>query len=124
MEAIHSSRYLPSNPEFLLEYSDAVPSEESDDDFDGYVHDTINDDNDIYNEEASLHTTSTGTLFTTCSTPPTETPETPVTPVLQGLQPLQVKSHLNVTKLVIPPKTQTNNIITSHFHLTRQQHYY
>ena len=80
MEAIHSSRYLPSNPEFLLEYFDAVPSDKSDDDFDGYVHDTINDD-DIYNEEASLHTTSTGTLFTTCSTPPTETP---VTPVLQG----------------------------------------
>ena len=33
---------LPADPEFLLEYMDGIPSEDSNDDFDGYVDNPVN----------------------------------------------------------------------------------
>ena len=35
-----SATYLPSDPNFLLGYMTGLPSDESDDDFDGYISDT------------------------------------------------------------------------------------
>ena len=32
---------LPADPEFLLEYMDGIPNEDSDDDFDGYVDNPV-----------------------------------------------------------------------------------
>ena len=32
-----TSQHLPADPKFLLEYMDSIPSEDSDDEFDGYV---------------------------------------------------------------------------------------
>ena len=36
-----NARRLPSDPEFLLEYMDGIPSDDSDDDFDGYVDNPV-----------------------------------------------------------------------------------
>ena len=40
------SRFLPSNPNFLLNYLEGLPSDDSDSDFDGYIDEIVhvNDD--------------------------------------------------------------------------------
>ena len=40
-ESYIKNERLPSDPEFLLEYMDGIPSEDSDDDFDGYVDNPV-----------------------------------------------------------------------------------
>ena len=35
------NKWLPADPEFLLEYIDGIPSEDSDDDFDGYIDNPV-----------------------------------------------------------------------------------
>ena len=35
------SRMLPSDPDYLLQYFDALPSDDSEDDFDGYLSDDV-----------------------------------------------------------------------------------
>lgn len=39
-----SHQMLPSDPEYLLEYLDALPSDSSDDEFDGYLSEEANID--------------------------------------------------------------------------------
>ena len=93
MEAAPSSRYLPSSPEFLLEYFDGIPRDDSDDYFDGYVSEQ---DNIIYDQEASFHITSSGTLFTSSPTPHEEVGDTPLmkSPVVESeTQPTPSKLH-------------------------------
>ena len=43
-----TSQHLPADPEFLLEYMDSIPSEDSDDEFDGDVDNPtiLNDGNE------------------------------------------------------------------------------
>ena len=43
------SRFLPSDPNFLLNYLEGLPSDESDSEFDGYV-----DDDDVLNNSGDL----------------------------------------------------------------------
>ena len=91
MEAAPSSRYLPSSPEFLLEYFDGIPRDDSDD---GYV--SVSEQDDIYDQEASFHITSSRTLFTSSPTPHEEVGDTPLmeSPVVESeTQPTPSKLH-------------------------------
>ena len=72
MACNNSSRDIPSDPEFILNYFDNLPSDESDSDFDGYVDDSASDDEESPTDHhhSLSNKTSTSSITSVPSAPP------------------------------------------------------
>ena len=72
MACNNSSSYIPSDQEFLLNYFDHLPSDDSDSDFDGYVDDSASEDEESPTDQLTSFPDKTSTSFP--STPPISAP--------------------------------------------------
>ena len=102
-----TSQRLPADPEFLLEYIDGIPSEDSDDEFDGYVDNpTILN---VGNETSSFQNYSNSTS----PVPNNTVLEEQAPPVSNDDYPsFQMFSPLKVPTTEPTPIAQTHSVIT------------
>ena len=78
MACNNSSRYIPSDPEFILKYFDHLISDDSDSDFDDYVDDSASKDEQSPTDHSNSfpNKTSTSSITSLPNTPPNN-PATP-----------------------------------------------
>ena len=89
MACKNTSRYIPSDLEFILNYFDHLPKDDSDSDFDGYIDDSASEDEESPTDHCNSFPNKTSTSFSITSVPSTP----PNQPLLVVLPPTQVCIH-------------------------------
>ena len=72
MACNNSSRYIPLDPDFILNYFDNLPNDDSDSDFDGYVDDSASENEESPTDQLNSFPEKASTCSITSfpSTPP------------------------------------------------------